>query len=77
MITKTPEKYIPLAEAAKLFPARLHIATVYRWAQKGFRGIKLRSIRVGHRVYTTPEDVEAFLQAINQSDDERLQQEGC
>jgi transposase len=60
------ETYMSLAEAAKFFPSRPHIATVWRWATKGMKnGIKLDTAMIGGKRYTTEESVAKFLEALN------------
>lgn len=77
MSTATTHDYITIREAAKLFPGRPHYSTVWRWASQGVRGIKLGHIRIGGQRFTTPQAVEAFITAMNQSDADRLEAEGC
>ncbi|HWB11540.1 MAG TPA: DUF1580 domain-containing protein [Pirellulales bacterium] len=56
--TETP---LSLTEAAKFAPGRPHLATVWRWCQRGVRGIKLETIVVGGRRFTTVEALERFI----------------
>ena len=69
--------FIPLAEAAKQIPGRLHASTCHRWANKGVNGVKLRTKKAGNRKFTTPEWIEEFLAELNKSDSERLAEEGA
>ena len=42
----------------------MHISTIWRWAQRGVRGHKLRLVRCGG-TYILRSDPERFLAAIN------------
>jgi hypothetical protein len=47
-----------MREVARL--ARVHLATVYRWAIHGVGGRKLRTVRKGGRRMALPEDCDEF-----------------
>ena len=47
----------------------VHSATVWRWALRGVRGRKLRTILVGGRRYVLREDLERFLAPNEHSPD--------
>lgn len=55
------ENPLSLTEAAKVAPGRPHLATVWRWCQRGVRGVKLETIVVGGRRFTTTEALERFI----------------
>src|SRR5262245_25709166 len=56
------ESLISLPEACKVIPGRPHLATVYRWFQRGVRGgIKLETALVGGRRFTSREAVQRFV----------------
>ena len=38
---------IPLEQVSRMLPKRTHRSTVFRWAQKGCRGVRLRVVSVG------------------------------
>jgi hypothetical protein len=67
-VARTDEQLIPLAEAGLLFrlPVPPHPATRHRWALRGVRPtrggerIKLETVKIGGRRYTTHEAVERF-----------------
>jgi hypothetical protein len=69
--------YISLKEAAKRFPGHPHASTVARWALTGSRGVKLKSTRVGRRLFFTEEAIDKFLTELNKTDSERLEERGC
>jgi len=55
---------VPINRAAALFPGNQpHLATIWRWAQRGVRGIKLETVAIGGRRYVSPEAVERFIAA--------------
>lgn len=55
------ETVLSLTEAAKIAPGRPHLATIWRWCQRGVRGVKLETIVVGGRRFTTTEALERFI----------------
>lgn len=72
-----PEKnndlgYLTLAEVAKLLPGRtkgerVSVDTLWRWCQRGLRGLKLKSVLVGGTRCTTLPWLQEFIEARNQS----------
>lgn len=65
MIDVTTEALVPLNQVPKLLPPRpsgkrLHISAVYRWVQRGVRGVKLESVRIGGTTYTSREALQRF-----------------
>jgi hypothetical protein len=52
-----------LAEVAQ--GAGTHVSTVWRWALRGVRGIKLETVVVGGRRYVTSEAWATFLERLN------------
>lgn len=58
---------ISLTEAAKLCPGRPHMATLWRWATSGCRGVKLITVVMGSRRYTSRESLERFLEATTEA----------
>ncbi len=61
------EKMLSLKDATKYIPTRPHIATVWRWATRGTRGVKLETILVGSQRFTTKEAIGRFLDRLNGS----------
>lgn len=64
--TPAASELVLLKDAGSLFPARsggrfIHKNTLYRWANVGIRGHRLRVTRVGRFIYTSPAWVEEFL----------------
>jgi hypothetical protein len=44
---------------------RLHVRTVFRWALRGLRGVRLRTTLVGGQRCTTLADLYAFFAAVD------------
>ena len=65
------EKLITLEHAAKSFPGNrgrhTHISTVYRWANSGIRGVRLETMVVGGRRYTSEEAIARFIDILSAS----------
>lgn len=59
--TNALQPLVPAVEQAHGF--RPHLSTPWRWAVKGCRGIRLRTVVVGGRRLTTVDDVLAFSEA--------------
>jgi hypothetical protein len=68
MIDMNNEELLSLVEATKTIPPidgkRPHASSLWRWASKGVRGVKLEHLRVGRRVVTTREALQRFFQAV-------------
>ena len=56
---------VPLKESGELFPLRggrpVSLPTLWRWAQKGSRGRKLKTVTVGGMKHTCRQWVDAFV----------------
>lgn len=61
MIDTTTESVITLAEAARdTAGRRLHLSTVHRWRLRGVAGVKLETVLIGGRRYTSREALQRF-----------------
>ena len=58
---------IPLGEACKLLPGRPHRSTVFRWAQKGREGVRLKVVSVGKTRCTTERWLMEFFEAVQKA----------
>ena len=58
---------------ARVLSHRVSPATIFRWHRKGVKvgneRVKLRVLRIGAKLYSTEEDVQAFIAAQNPPDD--------
>lgn len=66
---KASEAVMNLAEAAswceRRFGRRPNVATIWRWAVKGVRGVRLKTISLGRYRYTTESALEAFVDQMS------------
>jgi hypothetical protein len=65
VIDLASEQLVSLHDVPKLLPPRpngkrVHISAIYRWVQRGIRGIRLEVIRVGGTTYTSREALQRF-----------------
>lgn len=65
MIDSAAENLIPLSRAGEHSPTAVHPATWHRWALRGARGVRLETVYVGHRIYTSREAIARFFTRIN------------
>lgn len=75
MIDLVHENVVSLNEASKLsiLPRRRagrrpHTSTLYRWARRGFAGVKLETIRVGGTLCTSVEALQRFAERLSAAD---------
>jgi len=73
MIDLAIEEVLTLTEAATRLPRRRaakrpHVATLYRWATRGCRGIRLETIRVGGTLCTSVEALQRFCERLSDPD---------
>jgi hypothetical protein len=67
------ETLISLTEASKRLPGRPHVSTLWRWNERGVRGVRLETLVVAGRRYTSSEALERFVAATTAAaDGERL-----
>ncbi len=59
-IDLSSEHLLSLAEAAKTLPGRPHSSTIWRWHSRGVRGIRLETVVIGGRRFTSRESLERF-----------------
>ncbi len=70
-IDATKEDILPLRVAARRWlpkrPSgrRLSYNSIYRWAKKGLRGVKLETVCVGGTIYTSREALARFYARLN------------
>lgn len=73
-IDLTTEQTLSLTEATRAIPPldgkRPVPSTVWRWARKGLRGVRLEYCRVGHRVVTSREALSRFANRLAELDAE-------
>ena len=69
MIDLQTETVLSFSDAASHLPRRRagkrpHVATLYRWASRGVRGVKLETIRVGGTLCTSIEALQRFCERL-------------
>lgn len=67
------EELISIREVPKRLPKKpggkhVHISAVYRWMQKGVRGVKLDSVCIGGTRYTSVEALQCFVDRLSMND---------
>lgn len=73
MIEIHAERVLTLNDAAAKLPrrrkgSRPHVATLYRWAQRGLRGVRLETIQIGGTTCTSREALQRFFDALTRSE---------
>ncbi len=68
MIELHSESLLSLPAAAKALPGRPHLASLYRWFQRGVRGVKLETILVGGKRFTSREALQRFADHLTAAD---------
>ena len=62
------ENLVTFSQASAILPRiggkRPHVSTIWRWARKGCRGVKLETVRLGGRFLTSIEALERFGKAL-------------
>jgi hypothetical protein len=70
MIDLSAETLLSFAEAAHVVPPKgVNVSTVHRWGMDGVNGIKLESLRVAGRRYTSHEALLRFFAATTAAAD--------
>jgi len=73
MIDTQTETILSLAQAARSVPGRsgcgVHAATIWRWMQRGIRGVRLETILIGGIRYTSQEALHSFFNATTAAAD--------
>ena len=71
MIDVQTETLVSLSEAAKNLPRRRagkrpHVCTLYRWSQRGCKGVLLETVQIGGTRCTSKEALARFFQRLTQ-----------
>lgn len=69
MIDVDNEKLISFAQATKILPGRPNITTVWRWRNRGVKGVRLETILSGGRRFTSVEAIRRFQAAVTAAAD--------
>jgi hypothetical protein len=65
MIDVASEQLRLLNEAPPIVPGRPHLSTLIRWSKRGVRGVRLETLVVGGRRFTSVEAIARFLARLN------------
>jgi hypothetical protein len=70
MIDLDSESVLPLADVPAVVPPgrngrRPHVSVIYRWVQRGLRGIRLEAVQVGGHRVTSREALNRFFAALS------------
>jgi hypothetical protein len=63
------EAIVSLAEAAKIIPTRPDVSTLWRWYRRGVRGIRLETVIIGGKRYTSRESIQRFIERTTEAHD--------
>ena len=55
------ERLLTVSAASKSLPEKRHTTTIWRWFQHGCRGVRLESVLIGGRRYTSKEAIQRFI----------------
>jgi hypothetical protein len=70
------EKLLTIPEAAQCVPGergKRGVSTLWRWIAKGARGVKLESVLIGGKRYTSEEALARFIARVTSAADRRKQ----
>lgn len=62
MIDIQTETIVPVCKIPSHAPGRPHIATCWRWINRGVRGVKLETVLIGGRRFTSLEALQRFVE---------------
>lgn len=60
MVKVLEVKLLSMAQAANSLSNRPAVSTLWRWSSRGVKGVRLKTLVVGGRRYTTPEFLSEF-----------------
>jgi hypothetical protein len=69
MIDPQTEQLLSFPQAAGCLPSRPHICTLHRWRLNGISGVRLETVRIGGRRFTSREALERFNAAVTAAAD--------
>lgn len=69
MIDISREHLLTITQGASELPGRPHVASLWRYRTTGCRGVKLETILVGGRRFTSREALQRFVDAVTAAAD--------
>ena len=73
MIDVSCESVIPFGCSSEYLPGRPHLATLHRWRVRGIRGVRLETLLIGGRRFTSLEALRRFTSAVTAAADGSVQ----
>jgi hypothetical protein len=65
-LTNLPEDHLfSLQEVTRIIPKRPHVSTVWRWATRGVRGVRLKTHLIGGRRFVANADLSEFIDRLS------------
>ena len=61
------EETLSLPQASRELPGRPNASTLWRWASRGLGGVKLETIRIGTRVFTSRQALTRFIEKTQET----------
>jgi hypothetical protein len=71
MIDINREELLTMAEASEALPSRPTRETLWRWRTFGIHGVKLSTVLICAKRYTSREEIQRFVQASTRAADAR------
>lgn len=69
MAISIDDELLSLPDAAKILPGRPHVATLFRWHKRGVRGVRLATVLIAGRRYTSRAALDEFVAATTAAAD--------
>jgi hypothetical protein len=66
MIDTRNETLLTLSRAAKDVPGHPHLSTLVRWATRGVKSVRLETILIGGRRFTSREAIQRFIARLSE-----------
>ena len=63
MIDLQTESLLAIAKVPAVLPGSPHISTIWRWVNRGCRGVKLETLLIGGKRFTSHEALQRFVNA--------------
>jgi hypothetical protein len=65
MAISLEDELLPLKDVPSLLPGRPHHSTIWRWVTCGVRGIRLETISIGSRRFTSRSALQSFCDGLS------------
>ena len=60
---------LQISDVSKHLPGKIHVASIWRWVNRGVRGVKLETVLIGGRRYTSAEALQRFIERTTRAAD--------